>query len=230
MTSDGSRYTIEDRGSERVLRVGGHEHPTYYTERLIRMLIERKGVDRAPLYFPFKETRGRHFLERLFAYLQDDFNDPNTCCTLGYHSYDLEPGDQTNGFRERRYVMAYASWISPGLFGPGFEDVTALSHEIVESLNDPFVGSDGVHGITPWWLSINGNCQNDLETGDVIEGLPHATFPMTMNGFTYHPQNEALLQWFEFQSPSDALGGAYSYPNMGVLTAPSAKQKARCQP
>ena len=31
---DGSRYTIEDRGSERVLRVGGREHPTYYTERL----------------------------------------------------------------------------------------------------------------------------------------------------------------------------------------------------
>src|SRR5262245_40847824 len=32
------------------------------------MLIERKGVDRTPLYFPFKETRGRYFLERLFAY------------------------------------------------------------------------------------------------------------------------------------------------------------------
>ena len=69
MTSDGSRYTIEDRGSERVLRVGGREHPTYYTERLIRMLIERKGVERTPLYFPFKETRGRYFLERLFTYL-----------------------------------------------------------------------------------------------------------------------------------------------------------------
>ena len=63
------RYAIEDLGSERVLRVGGREHRTYYSERLIRMLIERKGVDRTPLYFPFKETRGRHFLERLFAYL-----------------------------------------------------------------------------------------------------------------------------------------------------------------
>ena len=69
MTSDGSRYAIEDRGSERVLRVEGREHRTYYTERLIRMLIERKGVERTPLYFPFKETRGRFFLERLFAYL-----------------------------------------------------------------------------------------------------------------------------------------------------------------
>lgn len=60
---------IENRGSERVLRVEGREHRTYYTERLIRMLIERKGVERAPLYFPFKETRGRYFLERLFTYL-----------------------------------------------------------------------------------------------------------------------------------------------------------------
>ncbi len=67
--SGGSGYAIEDRGSERVLRVQGREHHTYYSERLIRMLIERKGIDRAPLYFPFKETRGRHFLERLFAYL-----------------------------------------------------------------------------------------------------------------------------------------------------------------
>src|SRR6266508_4137052 len=67
--SGGSGYAIEDRGSERVLRVQGREHHTYYSERLIRMLIERKGIERAPLYFPFKETRGRHFLERLFAYL-----------------------------------------------------------------------------------------------------------------------------------------------------------------
>src|SRR5439155_1588453 len=96
-------------------------------------------------------------------------------CVLGFHTYDFEPGDASNGFRERRYVLNYSSWISPGLFGPGFEDITALSHEVTESLNDPFVGSDGVHGITPWWLSQNGNCQNDLEVGDVIEGLPDAT-------------------------------------------------------
>jgi len=69
VTSGASGYSIEDRGGERVLRIRDREHRTYYSERLIRMLIERKGVDRAPLYFPFKETRGRHFLERLFAYL-----------------------------------------------------------------------------------------------------------------------------------------------------------------
>jgi hypothetical protein len=127
------------------------------------------------------------------------------------------------------FVMNYSSWISPGLFGSAFQDITAVSHEIAEAYNDPLVSFDGVHNITPWWLAPNGLCQNNLETGDVIEGLPNATFPMTMNGFTYHPQNEALLQWFEFESPSTALGGAYSYPDTTVVTHLSAPQNLGCQ-
>lgn len=154
---------------------------------------------------------------------------PNHCCVLGFHSYDFEPGDAKNDFREKRYVLNFSSWMSPGLFAPGFEDITALSHEMTESLNDPFVGSDGTHGITPWWSSINGNCQDDLEVGDAIEGLPDATTPIGTRGRTYHPQNEALLQWFEFQSPSTALGGAYSYPNQNVLTFLSPPQGMKCE-
>ena len=50
-----------------------------------------------------------------------------------------------------------------------------------------------------------------------------------MNGFTYHPQNEALLHWFEFEAPSDDYKGAYSFPNRSVLTSPSAPQNAGCQ-
>jgi hypothetical protein len=145
------------------------------------------------------------------------FGNPNNCCVLGYHSYDVEPGDSTNGNKQRRYVVAYASWISPGLFGSSFVDVTGLGHEIAESFNDPFVVSDNKHNLTPWWLSPNGNCQDDLEVGDVIEGLPHAGYPITMNGMTYHPQNVALLPWFEFQSPSTAIDGAYSYPDESIL-------------
>ncbi|MBV8551019.1 MAG: hypothetical protein JOY54_06935 [Acidobacteriaceae bacterium] len=154
---------------------------------------------------------------------------PSDCCVLGFHSYDLEPGDASNGNLERRYVLNYSSWISPGLFRGGFQDVTALSHEIAETYNDPFVASDGIHNITPWWLSPNGNCQDNLEVGDVIEGLPQDVFPITMNGMTYHPQNEALLQWFEFEFPSSAIGGAYSYPNPRTLTALSAPQNVNCK-
>ncbi len=143
----------------------------------------------------------------------------SNCCIIGFHSYDFEPADPNTNNTEKRYVMNYSSWISPGIFGGGFQDVTALSHEIAETYNDPFVTSDGVHNITPWWSS-DGQCQNALETGDVIEGLPNATFPTPMpNGFTYHPQNEALLQWFQREFPSSAFHGAYSYPNEFVLTA-----------
>jgi hypothetical protein len=154
---------------------------------------------------------------------------PNHCCVLGFHTYDFEPGDARNGFREKRYVLNFSSWISPGLFAPGFEDITALSHEISESLHDPFVGSDRLHGITPWWLSQNGNCQNDFETGDVLEGLSDATVPVATGGRIYHPQNQALLSWFAFQSPSAALGGAYSYPNQTLLTSLSPPQHPNCQ-
>ena len=152
------------------------------------------------------------------------FADRRDCCVLGFHTYFFDPTSDP----EMRWVLNYSSWITPGLFGPTFSDVTPLSHEIAETFNDPFVVSDGVHNLTPWWLSPNGNCQNNLEVGDVIEDLPNATFPMTMNGFTYHPQNEALMQWFQFMTPSDALGGAYSYPNTTLLTQPSAPQKVNC--
>ncbi|HEV2116507.1 MAG TPA: hypothetical protein VGR48_10805 [Terriglobales bacterium] len=152
------------------------------------------------------------------------FGDITQCCVLGYHTYFFAPGTDP----EQRWVLNYSSWISPGLFGSAFTDVTAVSHEIGETYNDPFVASDNVHDLTPFWLAPNGNCGEVLETGDVIEGLPHATFPIMLNGFLYHPQNEALQQWFEFQSPSSALDGAYSYPDTTVLTQPSAPQNFNC--
>ena len=160
-----------------------------------------------------------------------------SCCILGFHSYDFEPGDASNGNVEKRYVVNYSSWISPGLFGAAFSDITANSHEIAESFNDPFVVSDNTRNLTPWWLSPNGNCQNDLEDGDVVEGLANATYPITLPvkldesttvNFTFHPQNEALLQWFQ-EGPSDAIDHAYSYPNTSILTSPNKVQKPFCQ-
>ncbi len=154
----------------------------------------------------------------------------SNCCVLGFHTGDLEPGDASNNNLLRFFVVNYSSWISPGIFrSPEVLDVLAHSHEVAETFNDPFVTFDGIHDVTPWWLSPNGNCQNNLEDGDVIEGLPHEAFPMVLNGFTYHPQNEALLQWFEFQVPSSALHGAYSYPDENVLTSVSAVQNAGCK-
>jgi SAM-dependent methyltransferase len=63
-------YRLVDLGDRRVLTVDGREHATRYSERVVRMLIERKGARRAPPYFSYKETRGRHFLGPLFRYLR----------------------------------------------------------------------------------------------------------------------------------------------------------------
>ncbi len=63
-------YRLEDLGDRRVLTVAGREYPTVYSARVVRMLVERKGALRAPPYFSYKETRGRHFLGPLFAYLR----------------------------------------------------------------------------------------------------------------------------------------------------------------
>jgi SAM-dependent methyltransferase len=63
------RWRLHDLGAERVLTVDGREYRTPYSARVVRLLVERKGPRRAPLYFPFKQTRGRYFLEPLFAYL-----------------------------------------------------------------------------------------------------------------------------------------------------------------
>jgi len=145
--------------------------------------------------------------------------DINNCCTIGYHTYDYEPGIPQNGNLPRLYVLNYASWLSPGLFLFGFGDMTAWSHEMAETFNDPFINN-----ATPWWLSVDpftggGICQNNLEVGDVVEVLdslnPVSTIPG--KGLTYHVQNMALFPWFAFESPSPAGLGAYSFPDETTL-------------
>lgn len=165
----------------------------------------------------------------------------NVCCIVGFHEFDFEPGIAANGNLPRAYVMAYAAWVTPGLFGTAFSDVTALSHELAETFNDPLVlafsssgGACGAVGeplclnTTPWWLSPNGNCQDDLEVGDVVEDLPDATYPMYLHGYTFHPQNVALLQYFEQNPTSNALDGAFTYPDESVITSPSPPLTAGC--
>jgi SAM-dependent methyltransferase len=70
MSATDADYRLVDFGDRRVLTVDGHDYATAYSERVVRMLIERKGPRRAALYFPFKETRGRHFLSPLVRHLR----------------------------------------------------------------------------------------------------------------------------------------------------------------
>lgn len=155
----------------------------------------------------------------LFSFNRANPQQRGSCCTLGFHTYFFDPSTTP----QPRWIVDYASYISPGIFGGGFNDVTALSHEISETFNDPFVNN-----VTPRWQFPGepGVCQGNLETGDPVEVLANATFPVTLNSSgvatTYHPQTEALLQWFAQTVPSDALHGAYSYPDLTALTAPAA--------
>lgn len=150
------------------------------------------------------------------------------CCVVGYHTFDFELGDGGNGNRTRFYVMNYSSWIEPGIFlSPGNQDVITHSHETAEAVNDPFVGFDGIHNFTPFWL-VSKECGDIMEVGDVLDGLPDPSYPITLGGFTYHPQNVALLPWFEFQANSSAFDGAYSYPNESALTMLSTPQPFNC--
>jgi hypothetical protein len=148
-------------------------------------------------------------------------HDLNQCCTPGFHDYAVGSGDPSNGWKERRYVFNFSSWMTAGVYR-NWADVAVLSHELSETFNDPFGGN-----VVPWWLASNGNCQNNLETGDVIERLPNAIKTIYLGGTAYHVQNEALLQWFAGQTPSTAFNGAYSYPD-AVLTTPSASQNPSC--
>ena len=156
----------------------------------------------------------------LFSLNLQNPNTPGSCCVIGFHTFAYDPSVTP----EPVWIAIYASYMSPGIFGGGFEDVTAFSHEISEAFNDPF----GSNAVPAWQFPIPNLpptakvCQGNLETGDPVEVLPTGTVPLNIKEtgqvFTYHPQTEALLQWFEMGPASNAINGAFSYPDTSALT------------
>lgn len=145
-------------------------------------------------------------------------NVPGGCCVLGFHTY-FANFDGT--FPQHRYISQYISWISPGLFGAGFQDVTAMSHELAETFANPFISNPAPNWQFPGEPATAAVCQNNLEEGDPIEVLPNATTTVEVHEgkfeFIYHPQNIPLLQWFEMGTTSSAIDGAFSFPDETVL-------------
>jgi hypothetical protein len=98
------------------------------------------------------------------------------CCYGGYHSGNgVQPGGQT---------YSYATYVdSPGAFS---QDVSALSHEIGEWMDDPFVDNN-----------VNCNDNSILEVGDPLEGnANYGAYPYSLNGFTYHLQSLVFIGYF----------------------------------
>jgi hypothetical protein len=138
------------------------------------------------------------------------------CCILGFHNSEGPPIKTARTF-------IYAAFTESGTFGGNtILDVQPLSHEVAEWLNDPFVGTPllgGINLIAPAVLpGTGGACIINFETGDPLEAPP-IVFTQTINGTTYHLQDEALLPWYLHTNPSFSLNGTYSF--LGAFKTPS---------
>lgn len=138
-------------------------------------------------------------------------SDIKRCCVLGFHtSFDVGELAQVKFVQ----TFIWASWMDPGILGASVADVTPMSHEISEWMNNPF-GSN----VVPAWQPVgSAGCQNNLETADPLATLPNASVPVPIDGFTYHPHNQVLLQWFERSATSDAVDGAFTFPDTSLVT------------
>jgi len=114
------------------------------------------------------------------------------CCIGGYHS----------AFGNASAPQTYGHFTYIDRAGAFSQDVSALSHEVGEWMDDPFINNPGCGGL--------------LENGDPLEGGPNfGAFPYTLNGFTYNLQDLVFLQYFG-QSPSTAVNHWWSFQNANL--------------
>jgi hypothetical protein len=129
------------------------------------------------------------------------------CCILGYHT--AYTGRSPNSSPQTVSVAAYSD---PGIFSVPIEDIHAMSHEIGEWMNDPLVNN-----IVPGWTGGQvSTCSDLLEVGDPVTGI---AFTVTLNGFTYHPEDLVFLPWFSRGTPTSA-NGWYTFLNSYAAPSP----------
>jgi hypothetical protein len=111
-----------------------------------------------------------------------------SCCIGGYHNYN-----GTQAYSMFTYIT------DVGSFG---QDVSALSHEAGEWLDDPLVNNN-----TP--------CDGAYEVGDPLEGgANYGTYPYVLHGFTYHLQDLVFPPYFGAPKTT-ALPAPYEYTFQG---------------
>jgi hypothetical protein len=114
------------------------------------------------------------------------------CCIGGYHS----------SFGSSSAPQAYSHFTYIGTPGVFAQDVSALSHEVGEWLDDPLV------------VNTNGNPVSCgiLEVGDPEEGFTnYGAFPYTLNGSTYNLQDLVYLEYFGAPTTTSVDGGTESF-------------------
>jgi hypothetical protein len=160
-------------------------------------------------------------------------NDISTTGVIGYHgtrAAGMKKGygkNQGNGVVQ---TFAWASYLQPGVYARpnggsywALQDIHAISHEIAEWADDPFVNNTVEPWLTP--TAPQYGCTSVLETGDPVVGIgfaeganpffqgPNPNGTQSADGY-YHPEDEALLPWF-MRSPSDATGSERNQSGSG---------------
>jgi hypothetical protein len=121
------------------------------------------------------------------------------CCIGGYHSaIGSQPGGQT---------YAYTTYEDEA--GSFSQDVSAMSHELGEWMDDPFVDN-----------SVNCLDNTLMEDGDPLENnANYGAFPYTLNGFTYNLQSLVFIDYFGAPT-TGPVNGWYSFQNDEAGTCP----------
>jgi hypothetical protein len=155
-------------------------------------------------------------------------NDLTNCCVIGFHgtgASGLKKGYGKTQGNAAVQTFAWATYIRPGIYARpdggtdwAIQDIHAISHEIAEWADDPFVNNLVEPWLTP--TAPQYGCTDVLETGDPVVGIgfakgtnttfqgPNPNGTQSADGF-YHPEDEALLPWF-MRLPPNATG---SEPN-----------------
>ena len=123
-------------------------------------------------------------------YLTNGSPNLNNCCIGGYHSYN---GSNT--------YMQFTYMPQSGVFS---QDVSALSHETGEWIDDP--------------LTNNNTPCGTLEVGDPEEGdANYGDYAYSLGGFTYHLQDLTYLPYFG-APPSTSVNNQMSFQNNTSLS------------
>jgi hypothetical protein len=143
------------------------------------------------------------------------------CCVIGYHGTHATGrgvGYGNSNGNAAVQTFAWASWVQPGIYARpnggtdwALQDIHALSHEIAEWADDPFVNNTVEPWLTP--TAPQYGCTGVLETGDPVVAIgfakgtntyqqgPNPNGSQSADG-SYHPEDEALLPWFMRTSPN----------------------------
>lgn len=146
---------------------------------------------------------------------------PLNCCVIGFHgtrAAGAGGGSNNSNGNAKVQTFAWASWVQPGLYARpnggtdwALQDIHALSHEIAEWADDPFVNNLVEPWLTP--TAPQYGCTDILETGDPVVAIgfaigtnsfqqgPNPNGSQSADGY-YHPEDEALLPWFMRTSPN----------------------------